>query len=254
MKLLKLFFLLIFINSYSQNFYRIIVKDSIRDAFIDDYENLYVYRNGDESILKFDSLGKKKAMIMLPHPFKIQSVENPLNIYLFSENAQEMKILDQNLNEIQYLNFYGSFGHIKRIFVEDMQNAWLLDESKRALSQYNYRNQVLNKSFPLKIDITAVEDFIIYNDKIYLLTEKNFSVYDFQSQLLFTQDLGWGRKLKRENNIVYIIENDNIYSYTEEQGVKVVFGKENYKIVEKNHTHFLALMYDKFYIYKQENK
>ena len=52
---------------------------------------------------------------MFPQPFKIQSVENPLNIFLFSENGQEIKILDQNLNEIQYLNLYQKFGHVKAV-------------------------------------------------------------------------------------------------------------------------------------------
>ena len=64
----------------------------------------YVYRNSDLSILKYDSLGHKKHKSCFRKPFKIQSVEKiPLNIFLFSENGQEIKILDQNLNEIQYL-------------------------------------------------------------------------------------------------------------------------------------------------------
>lgn len=252
MKLFKFIFLLFFSYAFSQNDYPIIVKDSIRDAFIDDYADLYVYRNSDNSILKYDSIGKRKAMITLPHPFKILYVDNPLNIFLFSENGQELKILDANLNEVQYFNFYGLFGHVKTTYVEDLQNLWFIDATKKSLVYYNYRNEKVIKSFPLKIDVDAIEDFLVYEDKIFVLTEKNFSVYDFNSQLLFSQDLGMGRKLRRNGDIVYIIENDNIFSYTTLQGIKAIFGKENYKIVDKNSTHFLALMYDKFYLYKQE--
>lgn len=251
-KLFKLTFLLFFSFAFSQNDYPILVKDSIRDAFIDDYANLYVYRNSSNSILKYDSIGKRKAEVALSHPFKILSVDNPLNIFLFSENGQELKILDANLNEVQYFNLYGLFGHIKTTYVEDLQNMWMLDASKKSLMYYNYRNEKLIKSFPFKIDIDAVEDFLVYEDKVFVLTEKNFSVYDFNTQLLFSQDLGKGRKLRRNGDVIYIIENDNIFSYSTLQGIKAIFGKENYKIVDKNSTHFLALMYDKFYLYKKE--
>ena len=252
MKLFKFIFLLFFSYAFAQKEYPLLVKDSIRDVLIDDYENIYVYRNSDLSILKYDSLGHKKAQVMFPQPFKIQSVENPLNIFLFSENGQDLKILDNNLNEVQTFNLYNHFGHIKSIYVEDLQNIWLVDSSKKSLIYYNYRTDKVNKSFPMKMDVNVVEDFIINNNRIYLLSEKNFSVYNFNSELLFSQDLGKGKKLKRNGNDIYIIENDNIFSYNENQGLKPTFGKVDYKIVDKNSTHFLALMYDKFYLYKQE--
>lgn len=252
MKLFNLIFLLFFSYAFSQNTYPILVKDSIRDAVIDEYSDLYIYRNSDNSILKYDSLGKRKAVVELSHSFKILSVENPLNIFLFSENGQDLKILDNNLNEIQTFNLYNHFGHIKSVYVEDLQNIWLVDSSKKSLIYYNYRTDKVNKSFPLKIDVNTVEDFIVNQNRIYLLSEKNFSVYNFNSELLFSQDLGKGKKLKRNGNDIYIIENDNIFSYNENQGLKPTFGKVDYKIVDKNSTHFLALMYDKFYLYKQE--
>lgn len=252
MKFLNFIFLIFFSYAFSQNDYPILVKDSIRDAFIDDYKDLYVYRNSDDSILKYDSLGKRKAIITLPHPFKILSVENPMNIFLFSEVGQEIKVLDTNLNEVQYFNLYGFFGHIKTTYIEDLQNLWFIDATKKSLVYYNYRNETVIKSFPLKIDINTLKDFLVYDDKIYVLTERNFSIYDFNSELLFSQDLGLGRKLRRNGEIIYIIEKNNIFSYTPLHGIKAIFGKENYKIVDKNSTQFLALMYDKFYLYEQE--
>ena len=88
-------------------------------------------------------------MITLPHPFKILSVDNPLNIFLFSENGQELKILDTNLNEVQYFNMYGLFGHIKTTYVEDLQNLWSvsythLDVYKRQV-QYLFQNSGARK-------------------------------------------------------------------------------------------------------------
>ena len=145
MKLFKFIFLLFFSYAFAQKEFPIIIKDSIRDVLIDDYENIYVYRNSDLSILKYDSLGHKKAQVMFPQPFKIQSVENPLNIFLFSENGQEIKILDQNLNEIQYLNLYQKFGHVKAVYSQDLQFIWVLDSARKQLIQYNYReDKIIN--------------------------------------------------------------------------------------------------------------
>ena len=151
MKLLNFIFLLIFINAFSQKEYPILVKDSIRDAFIDDYKNLYVYKNSDNSILKFDSLGKRKGIVALSHSFRILSVENPLNVFLFSESGQDLKILDANLNEMQSFSFFGSFGHIKSAYIEDLQNIWLVDSSKKSLIYYNYRTEKVNQFFLLNL-------------------------------------------------------------------------------------------------------
>lgn len=60
MKRLSLIFTFICAALFAQKEFPIIIKDSIRDVLIDDYENIYVYRNSDLSILKYDSLGHKK--------------------------------------------------------------------------------------------------------------------------------------------------------------------------------------------------
>lgn len=60
MKRLSLIFTFICSALFAQKEFPIIIKDSIRDVLIDDYENIYVYRNSDLSILKYDSLGIKK--------------------------------------------------------------------------------------------------------------------------------------------------------------------------------------------------
>lgn len=76
-----------------------------KDVFTDDYGNIYLYQNKDFSFTKYDSSGVQKAKLMLTLPFRIQSVQNPLNIPSFSENAQELKFYDKNLSEIKQLIF-----------------------------------------------------------------------------------------------------------------------------------------------------
>lgn len=73
----------------------------IQEVLGDDYGNIYLYKKKDFSLTKYDSVGIQLGKVMMNFPYKIQSVTNTLNIVMFSENAQEIKFLDQNLNEIQ---------------------------------------------------------------------------------------------------------------------------------------------------------
>jgi hypothetical protein len=150
----------------AQKQFSIVIKDSLKDVLIDDFNSLYLCNKNDFSIIKYDSLSVKKAEVKLSSPFTIQSVENPLNIFMFSENTQELKILDKNLNEVQNINLIGEFGHIKAVFVEDLQFAWLLDSSNKSLIQYNYRDNKVINYFPLKSDISNVVNFIVFNQTI----------------------------------------------------------------------------------------
>lgn len=253
MKIFNVLFLFLFVNIFAQKEYPIIVKANIKDALIDDYKNLYVCTEGDLRFIKYDSLGVKKAETLLLQPFKIQSVENPLNIFLFSENTQEIKILDQNLNPIQHFDLSEKFGYVKAVFSEDLQYVWLLDSAQKKLIQYNHRDDKIINSFPLRISFEKINDFLIYDGKIYIVKDKNFIVYNFDGKQIFAIDIENGRKLRRENDKIFVIETQSISEFTSAQEFLPVFSKENYKIVEKNHSHFLALIEDKFYLYKIEN-
>ena len=111
LRILNIFFLFSFFAVSAQRqlpFDSLKLKD-IKELFADDYGNIYLYKNKDFSFTKYDSLGKQKGKLLLTLPFKIQSVQNPLSIPSFSKNAQELKLFDQNLNEIQKINFREKF-------------------------------------------------------------------------------------------------------------------------------------------------
>ncbi len=252
MKLIKLLLLIFCIQVSAQKAFPISIKDRINDVLIDDFDNLYLSLNNDLSIVKYDSLGNTKAELKLPYPFKIQSVENPLNIFLFSENGQEIKILDQNLNEVQCLKLYEKFSHIKAAYIEDLQYVWLLDSSQKSLIQYNYREGKVINSFPMKLDFDRVTDFLVFNRQVYLIMDTLFSVYGFNSDKVFSQKIVEGRKLRRENDKIEVLQNHSIAVYKPRQEISTIFLKENSIIVEKNSNHFLALIGDKFYLYQFE--
>ena len=224
------------------------LKDA-NDLFADDYGNIYLYKNKDFSFTKYDSLGKQQGKLLLTLPFKIQSVQNPLNIPSFSENAQELKFFDQNLNLIQTVNFRQKFGFIKELYVEDLQQVWLLDEATRRLIQYNFRTDQIINSFSFDIDYENVADILVFDNKFYLLTKKHFSVYDFKSKKLFESPLENGKRLRRENESILIVGKNTIQKL-ENNSLITIFKAENSQIVDKNSSAYFEIKGNKLYLYR----
>ena len=218
------------------------------DLFADDYGNVYLYKNKDFSFTKYDSLGKQQGKLMLTLPFKIQSVQNPLNIPSFSENAQELKFFDQNLNVIQTINFRQKFGFIKAVYAEDLQQIWLLEESSKRLIQYNFRNDSVINSYPFDIDFENVIDILVYENKLYVLTKNHFTIYNFKSEKLFETQVENGKRLRRENSNILIVGKNSIQIF-EENVLKLLFSVENSQIVDKNSSAYFVIKGNKLYLY-----
>ena len=228
------------------------VKGKVSDVLIDEFSNVYLFRDNDFSFTKYTSKGSVLTSIRLTQPFKVQSVENPLSIFLFSENAQELKILDSNLNEIQRLSLLKDFEHIKLAYVEDLQYVWLMDDSRKQLIQYQYRDEKIVNTFPFFIDTHQAIDLLVYQNLVYLLKDNKLEVYTFNGKKLMDFGVQNARKLRREKNTIYVIAQQSIYKHNLNQQLKTIFFASNFKIVEKNSTQFLAWIDDKFYLYPLE--
>ncbi|KFC19765.1 hypothetical protein IO90_10975 [Chryseobacterium sp. FH1] len=220
----------------------------VQEMLGDDYGSIYLYKNKDLSFTKYDSLGNQLGKLMLTFPYKIQSVTNPLNIVMFSENAQEIKFVDQNLNEIQKINLGLNFGFIKAVYAEDLQFAWMIDESNKTLIQYNFRSTSTISSFPFNIDLTSLKDFLVYNNRVYILRESTFEVYSTKSTLLYSTPISNAKKLRRFNNDIWIFGSQSIHKF-DGKDLTQIFQNESAKIVDKNNSGFLALIKDKLYLY-----
>lgn len=228
--------------------------DSVRlkdadDLQIDDYGNLYLYKNKDFSLTKYDSLGKQMGKLMLTLPFKIQSVQNPLNIPLFSENAQELRFYDQNLNLIQTITFRQKFGFVRMAYAEDLQVVWLLDESTKLLIQYNFRQDLVINSFPLNFDFDGILDMMVFENRLYLLKQDSFDVFDFKSKLLYRIQVENAKRIRRENQSILIIGRDAIQQVRDKQ-LKTIFAALNSRIVDKNSSTYFAVGANKLYLYR----
>ncbi|WP_312766899.1 hypothetical protein [Epilithonimonas sp.] len=220
-----------------------------RELLGDDYGNIYIYKNQDLSLTKYDPTGKQLGKVMMTFPYKVQSVTNPLNIVVFSENAQEIKFLDQNLNEIQKVNLTSNFGFIKAVYSEDLQFAWLIDDSTKTLIQYNFRSNSVINSFPFNVNLQSLLDFLVYNNKIYILRENTFEVYNTKATLLYSENISNPKKLRRTNDDILIFETQSIKKF-DGKSLSEIFQNQNAKIVDKNNSGFLALIKDKLYLYK----
>lgn len=228
------------------------LKDA-SDFFADDYGNIYLYKKQDFSFTKYDSLGKQLGKVMMTVPFRVQSVQNPLNIFLFSENNQELKMLDVNLNEIQRVDFRSRFGFVKTAYTEDLQQIWLLDESMKRFVQYNYRNDSEINSFPLNLNFDLLTAILVFDRKLYTISENQFSVYDFRGNLLFQKEVTQPRKLYRQNDTIYIVCEKDILKYGFQESLETVFSSGNAQIVDKNSSSFFELKEGKLYLYPIKN-
>lgn len=220
----------------------------VQDFFADDYGNFYLYKNRDFSFTKYDSLGRQHGQMMLAVPFKIQNVQNPLNIVLFSENTQEMKFIDQNLNEVQKIDLR-KFGFIKMAFAEDLQQIWLLDESVKSLVQYNFREDKIIKSLSMNFSFDEVRDMLVYEDKVYLIFKNEIQVYNFKSEEKLSLPIENPLILRRENDRIVIISKNKIFLLTG-TSLTTLFRAPSAEIVDKNSDAYFELTAGKLYLYR----
>lgn len=256
-RILRIFYLILMFVFCSSAAQKVFPLDTLKlkeakDMLADDYGNLYIYRNKDFSFTKYDSLGKQIGKMMLTVPYKVQSVQNPLNVFLFSENAQEMKFVDQNLNEIQRIDFKQKFGFIRMAYAEDLQQLWLLDDSTKRLIQYNFRNDTTINSYPFDISFDDLTDLLVYENKVYILAGKQIRIYNLKFEKLFEAPLDNGKRFRRENDAILVIANNSIWKYVPEKGMVIIFEDQDAQIVDKNILSYFEINGNKLYLYSLE--
>lgn len=246
-------FLFCFLNVFGQKISPISTSDfeDLKSLSADDYGNVYLYKDKNFSLTKLDSTGVQQGRLMMTLPFRVQSIQNILNIVLFSENAQEIKFVDQNLNEIQKLDLKSKFGFIEAAYAEDLQQVWLLDDSTKRLLQYNFRNSTVINAYPLNFDFAKVVDFMVFQSKIYLITENSFQILDFKNRIIFQQEITNPVKLRRENADIFIILKNQILKLKNNHELETVFSQPKANFVDKNSNLYFEVRDSKLYLYNR---
>jgi hypothetical protein len=251
-KLFSLFFCLLGLLVFSQ---KTVALDSlslagVSDFLSDDYGNVYIYKKKDFGFTKYDTVGKQLGKLMFTVPFKVQSVQNPLLIPMFSENGQEMRFVDQNLNDIQRLDFRQKFGFVKLVFAEDLQQLWILEESTKRLIQYNYRNDTTINSYPFDLKFEELIDLLVFESKVYLISRDKFRVFNFKFENLFEAPIENANRLRRENENIFVMSKNKIQQYIPKTELKTIFEDQEAKIVDKNNDSYFEIKDNKVYLYK----
>ncbi len=243
-----LFILLFSVLNAQQQFGKEIIKSGIEDFFVDDYENIYLYSHQDFSFTKYNKEGRELGRQMFTVPFKIKSVQNPLNIPAFSENAQEVRFFDQYLNTIQTVDLRQHFTQVKDVYIEDLQQIWVLDEGTRLLQQFRFRDHKILNSFPMTLDYSSLLDFMIMDEKIFIITLDALQAYNFDGKLLFSTNVENSQKLRRENNQLFVLSKNTIWRF-DNQDFDEVFASKHAENVDKNSTSYFEFRDNKVYLY-----
>lgn len=222
--------------------------EHIDEVYYDDYQNVYLYEQADFSLTKLNAKGEEQGRLMLVYPFKIQPIQNPLNVFLFSEAAQELRIVDQNLNEIQRFRVPSDLGYIKAVAVQNLRTAWLLNITDKTLIYYDYREGKVLNSIVLPIDVADVQEFMVMGSVLYCLTADRLVQYDMQTGDKTTIAIAGAKKIKREGQRLFILTNTAVYELV--NGVlQPKFNPPKARIVEKNYSGYLAVIGNKVYLY-----
>lgn len=180
------------------------ILHSVADFEADDYGNIYLYRSANFSATKLDSLGRMQGRLLQAVPFRLQSIQNPLQITMFSEALQEVRLYDANLVEMQKIPLR-DFGYIRSAYLQDQQMLWLADEAGRRIIQYDYRQNQLMSSIAFPEDLSSLQDFLYFEGKFYLLRAGKFEVYDQNLNLILSLEAKGALQLRRDNATIYVI-------------------------------------------------
>ncbi|MBS1549756.1 MAG: hypothetical protein JSS94_07825 [Bacteroidetes bacterium] len=252
MRWAPLCFLLLFSLVQAQKVFPLdeVKLQGVTDAMVDDYANVYLYKNQNFSWTKYDNQGKEIGRLMLTQPFQIQEVQNPLTIPMFSKNAQKIQLVDGYLTEIQMVDLSFNFGNITNAYIEDLQQVWLLDEANHRLLQYFYRDNKVINSFPVSFSFSGIQAMMVYQQKILLMRDQSFEVYDFYNRLLYQQPISNGKKIQRENDVFYLLCQHEIIQVDDFFGKsKSIFQDLDAEILAKNSNSIFVIKENKIYIY-----
>lgn len=220
----------------------------VTSVLADDYGNIYVYRAKDFSFTKINPVGKQEGKVMFTLPVSVQSVQNPLSIPVFSENAQEIRFYDQYLNLVQTKNFR-QFGWIKNVYADGKNFIWLLEEGSRRLICYDATQDRVLSAANFDIRYDEVVDFAVSDSRIFVLTKGNFSIYKLNGEKVYDLKIKDGQRLRMENGTAFLISANTVWK-SDEKGLEKVFHSAEADFVDKNSSSYFELKGDKLYLYQ----
>lgn len=216
--------------------------------------------NGD--IYLFSKLGEQINFFSPPRQAKLHQLEasRTVNIFSFSADLQEYRILDRFLNPLVKQNFPPNDVILPKAATLGNNNIiWVYDESDLSLKSFNYLLNQLIQSQPLNLILATnwlnILDLKEYKNQVFLSTEDSgLIIMDNQANLLQRINIPPITRLSINREMVFWIQDQKLFSYDfataqsyewGETPVKnaqfIHFGQEILAFQSDNQVHFFSI-------------
>lgn len=219
-----IFFILWAVESMSQelleNALAEIEINGLDQVSMDNRDQIFISsRQGD--LYLYDSKGNRLNYFSPPRQGRINQLEAAwtVNIFTFSEDLQEYRVLDRFLNPIAEHNFFDASINLAKAATFGNNNiVWVWDESDLSLKRMDYlRNLVLDaQPLPLLTDsknLNILEMREFKNRLFVLAPEEGVFVYDNQGNLIRQINLKQVPNLCLYKDYLLWIENNHLNTY-----------------------------------------
>lgn len=223
-KLLYATLLTIFLTSIEivgQNQFPILQKSYFPCDFFhcDAFGNLYIVRN--QTILKFDSIGKQVATYDNSKNGKISSIDisNPLKIMIFYSESNKIQFIDRTLspldNEIDLLSIVSE--NVDLVCTSYSNSLWFYPTNGAML--YKANNQAVIILTVELLNQISLSDFkasqlIEYGDFIYLANpQKGVIIFDKWGSIIKQIPINYQNTISVHEDLIFYHRQDSVFCY-----------------------------------------
>ncbi len=141
------------------------------------------------------------------------------NIFTFSADLQEYRILDRFINPIAENRIQLDLFNLVKVATLGNNNImWLFDEAEMALKQFDYRRKTVLQSQPLNLVLDnsdfELRDIREYQNLIFLnLGEEGIAVLDNQANFIRILPIQTNQKLSFWKNFIVYLEDGKLHLY-----------------------------------------
>lgn len=216
---------------------------------VDQFGNYYLVL--DEQIIKLNPKGELLYSYSDPLYGAITNVDalSAMNPLLFYNDVNQIRILDNRLNETQQINLLDA-GFIDPFLVaySDENNIWIYDQVKDQLVRYNLSFRKTNRQSLIITQISGNENRprALYSsfDRVLLqVPEKGLMIFDAQGSYMKSIPSGENQMIAFDNEMLLQLSDKGALHVT-----NIKTGKENIHLLPEKEVRALYLEGDKLYL------
>lgn len=228
--------------------------ESLDLVSLDTRDQIYA-SNSSGDIFLFDSKGKQQNFFSPSRQARLQQLEASwtVNIFAFSADLQEYRVLDRFLNPLTENSFQLNDIVLPKAATLGNNNiVWVWDESDLSLKSLDYLRNLVLQSQPLNLILDSrdlrVAEIREFKNRLFInVPESGIFIFDNQGNLIKKIDLKVDQRLCFYKERLFWVEGKNLmmYSLTSQETsdlgtlptdelLYLQIGQENLVLVEKN--------------------